>query len=295
MKQYKWHLLESIKLSEHALARATDSIKNDYAFMVEAVKHNGNVLKYASDRLKNNRQVVLEAVKNDGTVIRYASTQLQCDPVICLEAIKQNPYAIYYIPNHLKQEKNLIYEVAKRNTYTALEFATNDMKKNDALFYLFLIQADNSNIYRTPFKFQHDEQFVLKAVEGNSKLLKWVHNWGPKKIRNSQELYLAALKHDASVITSVPLTITNNESFIVKALQCNGKVFKYLSVSQKQNKEYIELAYKNIKNINLLIDMLDKNLVREERPFFIAIQLQEVPIKLLSYYYAKQYMDIIIE
>jgi len=269
----------AVKLNGDALKYASDVIRDNKEIVMSAVKSSCWSLKHASDRLKIDKDVVMQSLK-DRSDLYYNHLvfpeQLLTNRDFVLKLIQTNSYNINFIPNDLRDDEMLYaYALAGDSSILNSNIKAFDDETYNKLFNLLenkeiVTEVILKNIYVFNYlsvDLKKNEPFIINLINRLSELTQFGGYDTVSRTRkqkrdlldsiikinnNNERVVLASLRYtidDANlgelIFNNIAQDLYNNAEFILRAMEINGYLFRYIPANFKNNKAVILSALNN--------------------------------------------------
>lgn len=201
---------------------------------LDIVTKNGNALRDFSPSFKNDRDIVLAAVKNTGTALQFASEELQNDFDIVLAAVSQDDYALIYASYDLKNNRQILLACCDTRPHIInLSELTNELK-SDEEFILAALEGNSKNWQHVSEQLRGSPTFILKALEAKGHRTDAQSHWNiiiehvSPDLRNNRDFYLIIVQNNYKYLRYIS-DLRKDRDFILDVVKFNGNAIKYAS------------------------------------------------------------------
>ena len=293
-------MLRFIKYNGDFIRYASKRLRDDEEIAKYSLKKSPSNMKYLSQRLKGEKKIVLDAVKQNGLLLKLVSDTLKKDKDLIRLAVKNNPQSIEYMSDNLKSDKIFIYSLIeneilntcignkKNNSKPLITHETAQCIREEHLRINFKnwikgernrlaiiigmrsLSADNNfktldtkeqeTIARSfGLKLLDDKDTVLNAVRKKGDFYLYVSD----RLKNDIDVALETIKEPSHDVNFRDLNrkFKNSRTFVLKAVQINGRILKYAKQTFQDDKE---IAIAAIKNFKLVYRVISKRLQEDQ-------------------------------
>ena len=201
---------------------------------LDIVTKNGNALRDFSSSFKNDRDIVLAAVKNTGIALQFASEELQNNFDVVLAAVSQDGYAIRYASYDLKNNRQILLACCDTRPHIInLSELTNELK-SDEEFILAALEGNSKNWQHVSEQLRGSPTFILKALEAKGHRTDAQSHWNiiiehvSPDLRNNRDFYLLIVKNNCKFLRYMS-DLRKDRDFILDVVKFNGNAIKYAS------------------------------------------------------------------
>ncbi|EFC39709.1 predicted protein [Naegleria gruberi] len=152
-------VLQAVYLDEKYLSFASDSLKDDFDFMVTIAQHTRN-MRDASPRLKSDPQFILRAL--DYLYELKAPKELRADRDFMMKAVQKGTH-LYHASDDLKNDKELVLTAIK-GSYSNISHASKGLQK-DREFIIEVLKIDGNCLKYLSKSFKNDRELILTAAQ----------------------------------------------------------------------------------------------------------------------------------
>ena len=201
---------------------------------LDIVTKNGIALRDFSSSFKNDRDIVLAAVKNTGIALQFASEELQNNFDVVLAAVSQDGYAISYASYDLKNNRQILLACCDTRSHIInLSELTNELK-SDEEFILAALEGNSKNWQHVSEQLRGSPTFILKALEAKGHRTDAQSHWNiiiehvSSDLRNNRDFYLLIVKNNCKFLRYMS-DLRKDRDFILDVVKFNGNAIKYAS------------------------------------------------------------------
>lgn len=236
----------------------------DTETQIKVLENNGLAIKYlpnASDQLKE-----IAINQNGGALqfIEHASTELK------LKAIKSNCLAIKFIKNQTDEMKELA--IQGKNIYFAFKYFEQPTR---GMILAFLEKGISLREFE---EYQNDKPLVLQA-------LKWKignYDYISDTLKKDEEVALAALELDDSLIKQMDSSLLHSKSFAMKAAEyCYDLPYRMYHAKSELLKDK-EFVLKAMDKNGTELQYVDESLQNDKDVVMTALQQNKYAIDFVS-------------
>lgn len=224
----------------------SDFLKNDKKIGLMAVELNGLNLKHLSSRLQADREIVWKACENNCNSFQYACHELKENSQFILNIIGfdfDKAQFFKHISPILKNDREFLFKLLNKNEFT-YRFFSNEFR-NDKLLTLNALKI-NPYLFRFCSKeLQKDKDIVNEAANfhGNFAIFNSCH-------KDDQSLFYKAINkithdHECRLLQYASPAIKKNKKLILHAVSIHKNFLFFADDSLKQDKDIIQIAFKN--------------------------------------------------
>ena len=236
LRSVKEVVLAAVTQNGLALKYVAKELRSDKEVVLAAITQNGLALKYVPKELRSDKEVALAAIQEDGSALEFASKELKEDSDIVLAAVKNDNLALNFASKEciLYIIQNKYNDLSNCQEGCILENLSPKLKKYRDITLAAILNFDIELGHALP-KFRNDKKFILTIAKKNKLNLEYVS----KKLRDDEEIVLAAIKQDAIInnvyalgpavfLTSASSRLQRDKKFLMKCYRAN-KITKYFS------------------------------------------------------------------
>jgi len=252
------------------LAYVSDALRSDPEVVQAGIKQDGRALEFAAETFRSDRGLVLLAVQDCGPVLRFAARTLKSDPELVLTALGQLDLAydvkdlasagptvlarisrdgeiLQDVPEVFKADRDIVLTVLQWDGL-ALQYASSELRNDPELVFTAMRQNLNALQYASD-ELRHEHGFATVAVVRNWRALEYL----PESMRSDRRIILTALKRSwhaltmASAELQADITLlgdelSNDQDFMLGAIEQDSRAMMYASESLKHNLNFINNA-----------------------------------------------------
>ena len=247
---------------QSVLPYCSERFRDDKEVVLAAITLCPEDISFASKRLRDDKEVALKDVARNGRMLGWFSERLRDDKEVVLAAIGNNPNGICYASERLNNDDDIIWEAIKC-------VIDRHIKTGDYVLHL----------NRLPEKTWENKDMALYIIKNADNYLfdreKYPspYCYLPKRLRDDEEVILAALTCCGTVLKIVPEKYKNNELFVTAAIENDAEAIFYAS----------ERLHKDCKLLRLALSMA-KNQRKREKEVYKNFQPNDIKANLAIYY-----------
>mmetsp|Transcript_68831 Transcript_68831/g.222446 ORF Transcript_68831/g.222446 Transcript_68831/m.222446 type:complete len:895 (+) Transcript_68831:80-2764(+) len=179
-----------------SLASAPEAIRADRDLLLAAIlSSRGEAFRYATKELAADRELVLEAVKHSGAALQDAGPDLREDREFVLQAVLANGEALTSAAPSYRGDRGLILEAAKKGCGSALQGATQDLRR-DSDFVLEVLRHAPESFQHVAEELRESRDFALAAAKQSGLTLKYMS----RAFRADRQIVATAVGQDSEAV-----------------------------------------------------------------------------------------------
>jgi hypothetical protein len=236
--------------------------KNASAFKFASIRLRYNVelaliakdLQFCPEELRRNKNLAILSIRDRAIQFEYCSTELQNDED-AVHTAATNPFdTLLHVPNKFKNNPDIVCQATYQQP-NLFEFASEEMKRNRCIV-LYLISNQCEEIYdKIPDELFSDKDFVLKAIRFTNNIYSYIKD---NVLKNDREIILAASDYKPDSFKDYFKQYSDDNELYLVAVKKDATVLRYASTKVQSDKDVILAALDAPNNQEIDVELINQ-------------------------------------